>query len=117
MIDEQLKISAEVDDTNPWADVPERNLLVRVFTQAIQDATFEPTRRQVENPYFRNAYPNDSVKREAVRWLHSNDTEPMSARWICTHLEIDISLVRLKLARDPRGIRKQLFHKPTRGES
>jgi len=99
------------EHANPWHDVPEYALAVRVFVQAIQDATHQPTRKQQKNPRYRNAYANDSIRNEAMRWLMSNDAGPMSARWISDILSLDIELVRLEIERRPRQVRQAVGQK------
>jgi len=100
------------EHANPWAEVPEYTLAVKVLVQAILDATYIPTRKQRENlQQYRNAYGSPEQKHEAMRWLQSDDIRPLSARWIADVVGIDMQRIRLRVEREPRRVREELTQK------
>ena len=91
------------EHADPWEDVPEYTLAVRVMVQAILDATYEPTRRQSSGPQgYRNAYGGPEQRSEAMQWLQSDDPRPLSARWIAELLGLDIHSLRQRVEQEPR---------------
>jgi len=94
---------------------PERVLIAQVLNRALMDACDQrgqrPGRRQVCQ-----TSPSPERKFRAYQWVMSDDAAPMSCRWICDMLGLDVDVVREQVQANPKHIHHILYqmHQPGR---